>query len=412
MVALFTKSIDQIQPDDVSELVTAQHPETETVEFKEALPCKKGQDDWYAGSATISEYARNQLLAEIVAFANAHGGYLLIGIEESNDNPRRAMGIRPVPRCADLAEKLKLQIRDCIEPVIPIVTVRGVQMDNGDSGIVLVRIPQSRLAPHRLVANRECYVRHADRKEAMTMREIQDLTIQRAHGVKQLDEIFARREEKFHDWIRTSPTQNTVTVGSRISLVPTSEIYIDNLYRNSVFLPQLHRFVIEFNSGGSLEALIPHNPLDERPIVRGTRRMDDPNNPQVIQEVHSSGLVELMFRNSATDAKLYQSWILGVFCNGILMADTFRKGAGTPDVEYAFELEVHATTSTVPIMQGGRYERSLLGTPPNGPFLYPRMSLGDFDKDFKKLVEITLRDIWNSCGVPFAETIKLMSWRT
>lgn len=411
MLALFSKTIDQIQPDDVSALVTAQHPETEAVEFKAALPCKNGKDGWYSGSDSIGEYARNQLLAEVVAFANAHGGHLLLGIEESNDHPRRAVGIQLVPRCADLAEKLKLQIRDCIEPAIPIVAVRGIPVTSNGDGIVLVRVPQSRSAPHRLLANRECYVRHADRKETMTMREIQDLTIQRTHGGERLDKAFANRQDKFHDWIRMSPTHNTVTVGCRLTLVPTSEIYVDNLYRNSVFLPQLHRFDIQFNSGGSLEALIPHTAFDERPIVRGTRRMDDASNPQVIQEVHSSGLVELTFRASSSDAKLYQSWILGVFCNGMLMADTFRKGAGAPDVEYAFELEVDATTSTIPIMQGGKYERGLLGTPPNRPYLYPRMSLGDWDRDFKRLVEITLRDIWNSCGVPLSDTIKLMSWR-
>lgn len=406
MLALFSNPIDQLHPDDVTALVTAQHPETESVEFKEALPCKQGQDGWYAGSDKIGDYARNQILEEVIAFANAHGGQLLIGIKESNDHPRRAVGIQFVPRCADLAEKLKLQIRDCIEPTIPIVTVRGIQMNPNGDGIVLVRVPQSRAAPHRLIANKECYIRHADRSETMTMREIQDLTIQRVHGGERIDELFASRQAKFDNWIRTSPTHKVVTVGCRMSLIPTTDTYVDNLYQNRASLPQLHRFGIEFESGRSLDAQIPKSCLDERPIVRGMRRIDDASNPQAIQEIHSSGLVELTFRSSSESAKLYQSWILGVFCNGLLMADTFRKAAGTPDVEYAFELEVAATTLIVPIARLDRDERGLLGTPPNSPCLYPRMSLGNFDKEFNRLFEITIRDIWNSCGVPFSDTIK------
>jgi len=413
MLPIFSKPLIEVEASDVLDLIREQHPETDLVEFKEALPCKKGQDNWYSGSDSIGEYARNQLVAEIIAFANAHGGHLLLGVAESHDHPSRAIGTKYVPRCVDLAERLKLQIRDCVEPTIPIVGVRAIEMNGAGDGIVLVRVLQSRVAPHRLRANKECYFRHADRTETMTMRDIQDLTIQRSAAGQHLDKVLADRDLRFQEWIRASSTTNRVSVGCRVSLVPTADIYVQHVYRNHAVLPYLHHFDIEFGSESKLEGQIPSTVHDERPIVRGTRRMDSSQQPSVIQEVHCSGLVEICFRESKEDAKLYDSWILGVFCNGILMADSFRKAAGAPDVEYALEFQVAATTTTVPITSIGRFRQfALLGTPPSSPCLYPRLSLGDFSREHKSLIEIAMTDIWNSCSMPFSKKITMVSWRT
>lgn len=410
MPALFSKPIDEIASGDIEELIREHYPETELVEFKEALPSKKGQDGWYNGSDTVSDYARNQLLAEIVAFANAHGGHLIIGIAESDDHPRRASRITPIPRCADFVAKFKLQIRDCIDPTIPLVGVNGVALGPDGEGVVVIRVPQSRMSPHRLMSNKECYIRHSDRCETMTMREIQDLTIQRMRGVAGLDEILTERGNRFRQWIATSPTLNCVTTGCRISLVPTTELYVPALYRNSAFLPPLNRFHIQLENGGTIDALVPNPAVDERPILRGTRRSDNATDPSVVQEVHCSGLIELIYRESRKEPGFYASWILGVFCNGLLMAEAFRRAAGAPEVEYAFELEIAATSATVPILEYARHGiNRLLGTSPKSPCLFPRMSLGDFVGERNRLIEIVMTDVLNSCGVPFSEKVKSVS---
>ncbi len=409
MSPIFSKALNEVTAGDLAALVTEQHPETETVEYKEALPSKKGQDDWYLGGEKIGEYARNQLLAEIVAFANAHGGHLLIGIEESADHPRRATQIKPVPRCADLAERLKLQIRDCVEPTIPVVGVRGIVVDESGGGVIVVRVPESRSAPHRLATTRECYVRHADRSETMTMRQIQDLTIQRTRGLEGIEARFAERKRQFREWIGGSKTEEGGTVGCRATLLPTSEIYVENLYQNQTLFPHLQTFKIQVN-GGSAEAFLPISPLQERPIVRGVRRVDEFLNPGVIQEMHSNGLVELCFRDSTEPPRLFVTWIMGTLCNALVMADKFRKGAGAPDVEYALELEIAGTSATVPIFSTARYKQSqAVGTPATSPCLYPRMSVGNLDVEFSRLVEISLRDIWNSCGLAFNERVSRVS---
>lgn len=344
MAAIFSKGLDEIKWEDVDELVREQQPETDTVELKEALPSKKERDGWYSGAPQLSDYARNQLLKEVVAFANAHGGSLIVGIEESDDHPHRAVGLASIPRCLELAERLKLQIRDCIEPTIPVVSVRGIPKTSNGDGVILVRLPQSRAAPHRLKTNNECYYRHADRTEVMTMRDIQDLTIQRMRMSEQLDELFVKRHQSFESWISSTRPDTGTTVGCRVTLIPTSAIYAGNLFRNNALVPRDHKFEIQFENGGRLEAFVPSSPTDERPIVRGTRRLDHAPNPNVVQEAHNSGLLEFCFRETERHPRLFVSWVIGVLCNGLLMADAFRKGVGAPDVEYAFELEIAATS--------------------------------------------------------------------
>jgi len=243
------------------------------------------------------------------------------------------------------------------------------------------------------------------------MREVQDLTIQRMSGAARVDQLLTERSDLFRQWIAVSPTHNCVTTGCRITLVPTSDIYVPSLYRNAAFLPPIHTFQVQFENGGGLEALVPANAYDERPILRGTRRSDDINTPKVIQEAHCAGLIELTYRQSQEEPQFFESWILGVYCNGLLMADAFRCAAGAPELEYIFELELSTTSSTIPIASSDHHRLNRpLGTSPTNPCLFPRMSLGNFTGEINRLVEIGITDISNCCGVPFAEKVKMVSW--
>ncbi len=118
-----------------------------------------------------------------VAMANSYGGDVIIGIVETDEKPPRAQALNPLPNCVDLASRLERAARDLIKPQIPL-GVQGIPTD-GSSGIVIFRVPRSRNAPHRLEMKgieKECYKRVSDRTEAMSMREIQDLTFSTSAG--------------------------------------------------------------------------------------------------------------------------------------------------------------------------------------------------------------------------------------
>ncbi len=197
MSAVLSQPADQICVSDLQELIESEVPESDQIEFKQTLPTRDGSDDrWLTHGDRIGDKARNEILQEAVAFANAYGGALLLGIGESESRPPVAAEISPIPRCADLAERLKLVFRDCVEPQIPLIEIFAVSTA-GDCGVVVIRTGRSRMAPHRVTPTRKCPIRRSDRCEEMTMREIQDLTLNTSRGLERLGQRLSVRSESF-----------------------------------------------------------------------------------------------------------------------------------------------------------------------------------------------------------------------
>src|ERR1700730_11976460 len=98
---LFATPLDAITFDDIGDIAAKGVEEGTQLEFKEALSTKDGQPDrWMTDKKRVGANARDDVAKEIVAFANAYGGMLIIGIEETAENPRRSKQIRSpmIPR--------------------------------------------------------------------------------------------------------------------------------------------------------------------------------------------------------------------------------------------------------------------------------------------------------------------------
>ena len=145
----------------------------------------------------LGSYAKDRILREVVAFANAYGGVLVLGIDESDEKPAVATGIAPIPRCEDLAESLKLVFRDRVEPQLARIDIAGIPTEGDGYGVVVIRVGKSRLAPHRDRRTLICPVRSADRSEEMTMRQIQDMTLNTARGLETAGKETFRAFEAF-----------------------------------------------------------------------------------------------------------------------------------------------------------------------------------------------------------------------
>src|ERR1039457_46851 len=156
---MLDKPLREIDRNDLLLLCKKNWRVDEQFELKQDLPSKSGLDSWHT-AGTISPYARDKILAEVVAFANSYGGDLVIGIAKTIDKPAAAERLSPIPNCADLAERLDDQARSCIEPPIPSLLTHAVVTDQDGSGVAIIRVRRSRLAPHRLCQDkgiRECY---------------------------------------------------------------------------------------------------------------------------------------------------------------------------------------------------------------------------------------------------------------
>ena len=154
---MLSKPADQIGLADLQELIDSEVPESEQIEFKETLSTRDGSPDrWVTGANSIGDRARNQILEEAVAFANAYGGVVVLGVRASNSRPAVASRICPIPRCNDLAERLKQVFGSCVEPQVSSLEVITVRAEN-DSGVIIMRLGRSPFAPHRVKADTGVY---------------------------------------------------------------------------------------------------------------------------------------------------------------------------------------------------------------------------------------------------------------
>ena len=198
LIEVLTKSADQITSAEIESLIIYRVPESERIEYKQRLPAKTGKvDPWEDGKDQIGDRARNDILREVTAFANAYGGVLVLGMKESDAKPPVAQSISPVPRVAELAERMKMFFRDCVEPQLPRIEVIAVPRSDDGSGVVIFRVGKSRLSPHRITTTLICPIRRQDRCEKMTMREIQDMTLNLARGMERLDQRLSSRATRF-----------------------------------------------------------------------------------------------------------------------------------------------------------------------------------------------------------------------
>lgn len=198
---ILRKLLSDVSIDDLKNLISAEARETNELEFKGSLPFvpTKGQpataDRWIEKGDRVGDYARDQILAEVVAFANADGGTLIIGLHETKDEPRRAEALEALPNCEGLARRLLDATEDVIEPRLPAIDARALIAFEDGSGYVLFRVGKSLAGSHRLITTREFYLRRGERAARMTVREIKDHTLEMLRSADQLEAKFADRHQ-------------------------------------------------------------------------------------------------------------------------------------------------------------------------------------------------------------------------
>src|SRR5262245_33534096 len=198
-MSILRKPLETVTVADLKALVLVEARETGELEFKGDLPFQrqKGQpqvaDRWIEKGDRIGDYARDEILAELVAFANADGGTLVLGLHETKDEPRRADRLEPLPNCDGLARRLLDASEDIIEPRLRSIECRALQGDDTGKGYVLMRVGKSASGPHRLRTTREFYIRRGERAAKMDVREIKDLTLDLARTGDRVEQIFQER---------------------------------------------------------------------------------------------------------------------------------------------------------------------------------------------------------------------------
>ena len=197
---------DLIDEEDLKELVYAQVPEGLRLEFKLTDYGK-------------SDSEKRELLKDVSAFANSHGGHLILGVEEIEGIAANIVGI---DIDAD-KEILRMEqiIRSAIEPPIPNIRIRPIPLESGRK-ILLLRIPRSWNPPHRVAAQRKnkFFVRHSAGVHEPSIEELRALFNQTDFALEKARQF---RDERIHI-VANGEGLRPVIDGGRlfIHIVPTA----------------------------------------------------------------------------------------------------------------------------------------------------------------------------------------------
>lgn len=130
------KLIEEITEVDLQTLKDNAVQEKKTLEYKATLPGNSYDD-------------KKEFLADVSSFANAAGGYLLYGVKASGGIPTDVSGIEGIVADDEIL-RLENLLRTCIEPRIPGVSIRPIELQSS-AIVILLHIPRSWTAPHVVV---------------------------------------------------------------------------------------------------------------------------------------------------------------------------------------------------------------------------------------------------------------------
>ncbi len=448
MKNFFTKSIEEIEEKDIHELIDT--PEGQLFEIKEGLPAERDNvDPWYNETENgkprkgPGDYAKQSIFKELVAFANSEGGWLVLGLKETDDHPKRVAGISAIPDCHELVSRFERAAQDWIDPPLPSLTCRGIQIGNiQNKGVIVFRVPRSSVAPHRLYKkgrSQEAYKRIGDESKPMKMREIRDLVLETYRGYERLDREFEISKKRYLQIIpERSPKLDMV--GFRITLVPLSPLTIDRPYLHHTLFDRRTEIKGSFSDNQSLSletmdsvyrnqktssSLFRPNLI--RPILRGANRRwaytnTDEGGSQyediAIIEVMLNGTINMIIKRTITNpCGLSIRWVLSDLANALIVAENARLIGGNPNSEYALELELrndHYQEHSGTKIKSGSFSFGLLQEDvlnfskqlgPD-PVLLPKYSVGS-KNEFPLLIKMIMDDLYNSIGKKHRDDFKI-----
>ena len=161
-MSIFTKSMDEINEQDLQELVEQKFAEWKTVEYKEKL-------------SVSSEADRKKFLSQVTSFANAAGGHLIYGMRATDGVPEEVTGMEIENPDGEIL-RLEEMSRSGIRPRIPGLLIRAVKAKT-DKVAIIIRIPKSWARPHQVVFNSEFrfYSRASNGKYTLDVDELRSL---------------------------------------------------------------------------------------------------------------------------------------------------------------------------------------------------------------------------------------------
>ena len=127
-------AFNDVDLDTLNLLERHETPESRRLEFKEELPL----DD---------KSQRREFCADVSAFANADGGYLLVGIKDGKENEGKPIvrGIPEPPNTDGYISDLENIVKSGVEPNIHGINIKAIDLSESDESriVLVIFIPSS-----------------------------------------------------------------------------------------------------------------------------------------------------------------------------------------------------------------------------------------------------------------------------
>jgi len=338
-------NFDEISLKDIEKLVSDKLPENYNLEYKRTLSAKKGSTDgWVEGRNNIGEYAKEKIAKEVVAFANAEGGIIILGIEETKTKPARAKEIYPIPKPFDLAERFLQILREKIEPLVANLKIKGIETSD-KKGIVVIKVEKSIEAPHRSLYDNLCYIRRNHSSKPMTMHEIKDLTLSRYHEFDRLNHQFEKRAELFrdrltHKKIPVTYDQNKEYLAVRTTFIPVTARVLFSELQGKRYSPISNTLKVLIDN--RVKEYMMANAFSTgflRPILRGTSIWGN----RIYVEVKENGVIDYYYiaqeKGEERPYLISESLIAQVY-KGLCFIDELLTEYKYSDIKYGFDIEI------------------------------------------------------------------------
>lgn len=162
---LSIREILKFDEDKLREFLQAKIKEGLYLDYKQALPDNKKD-------------AYREFLKDVTAFANAHGGHIIIGVKEPSDDLELDNQVIGIDRGDTVAQDLERLASSSIDPRIPGLKIVPISLST-DRYILIVHIPPSLGRPHMVnyEGHRSFYVRHWESSFPMTAYEVRDAVV-------------------------------------------------------------------------------------------------------------------------------------------------------------------------------------------------------------------------------------------
>lgn len=231
---MIPRTFDDVDASDIQKLIANQVSEGRNLEYKRDLP-------------SDSNDARREFLADVTSFANAQGGDIIYGLAEANGVAAHIHGV-DVENPDEALLGLEERILAGAEPRMPGVRLKWVMVDG--RRLLLIRIPSSPIAPHRVVvaksgkfhgrkSNGKYEMDTQELREAFTATEALPTRLRALH----LEAVDTAMRDELPAWLGEGPK-------AIVSVIPM------NFFRQRLDLEVTpENALAPFKPGGHLEAI-------------------------------------------------------------------------------------------------------------------------------------------------------------